>query len=220
MAIAVMALCGEDYGGMGVNDAIIIHTFYLMVTLERISVMFPLLPPLCTCRRRLLFVPRRSPSNQGFTLFEVSVALMMSILFLTGTLNAMVVATIFQVKAERQAQASDWIQEDLEEVRAVAANYTETTGCPSGIGKKFNESPLGLGSLSITGTDGEKELAGKTYRIAREPNETNNISKITYRVYEDLNSNDEYDSATEEKTIIAQLYTEVLPAAALDCSYP
>jgi hypothetical protein len=150
----------------------------------------------------------------------------MSILFLTGTLNAMVVATIFQVKAERQAQASDWIQEDLEEVRAVAANYTETTGCPSeigeefNVGEEFNKSPLGLGSLSITGTDGEKELAGKTYRIAREPNETNNISKITYRVYEDLNSNDEYDSATEEKTIIAQLYTEVLPAAALDCSYP
>lgn len=72
--------------------------------------------------RLLLLLAGRSSSDQGFTMFEVLIALMMSFLFLAGTLNAMVISAVFQVKAERQAQASYWIQEDLEELRATAAS--------------------------------------------------------------------------------------------------
>ncbi|MGA1622646.1 MAG: type IV pilus modification PilV family protein, partial [Synechocystis sp.] len=109
-------------------------------------------------------------------MFEVLVALMMSFLFLTGTLNAMVVSAIFQVKAERQAQASYWIQENLEEVRATAASYDlattgyneATIGCSSNVGATFNNDSsygLNIAGLSITGNAGEKELVGKSYRI-------------------------------------------------------
>ncbi|WLT37872.1 prepilin-type N-terminal cleavage/methylation domain-containing protein [Synechocystis sp. B12] len=51
--------------------------------------------------RRLLKSVRQS-AQQGFTMFEVLIALMISFLFLTGTLNAMVMATVMRVKAERE----------------------------------------------------------------------------------------------------------------------
>jgi hypothetical protein len=170
-------------------------------------------------------------------MFEVLVALMMSFLFLTGTLNAMVVSAIFQVKAERQAQASYWIQEDLEQVRAVASRYTDTSGCSSGVGTAFNNAdndnddndtqgtytdtnadndtePSNDGFLSVLSSS-IREIVGADYtlnRVASVPvlpdgslDTTSDISTLTYSVTRTVNGQTE---------TLAELYTEVLPAAA------
>ena len=138
-------------------------------------------------------------------MFEVLVALMMSFLFLTGTLNAMVASTIFQVRAERQAQAGYWIQEDLEEIRALAANYTTTptANCTnSTVATDFYTS--GLTSLTATPS---RTIVGRTYTLTRTRTPNSNVLQIAYSVG---------TTATPAETI-ATLYTEVLPQAALSC---
>ena len=74
---------------------------------------------------RLSLLLLRGGPSQGFTMLEVLVALMISFAFLMGTMNAMVIAAVMQVKAERQAQALYWIQQDVESVRAAAASQPE-----------------------------------------------------------------------------------------------
>ncbi|MFN9174296.1 MAG: hypothetical protein ACK58N_07220 [Synechocystis sp.] len=142
-------------------------------------------------------------------MFEVLIALMISFLFLTGTLNAMVISAVFQVKAERQAQASYWIQEDLEEARAAAANYVT---CTATIGQSFNSN--GLPSL----TNATRKIVGTDYTINRvadlpplpngSPDTSSDVSTLTYTVSRTVNGQIE---------TLATLYTEVLPAAALTC---
>lgn len=63
----------------------------------------------------------KAKHNEGFTLFEVLVAILASSAFLMGTLQAMTINAVLQVRAEREAQASFWIQEDLEQAQAIAS---------------------------------------------------------------------------------------------------
>ncbi|UOO10538.1 MULTISPECIES: type II secretion system protein J [unclassified Synechocystis] len=167
--------------------------------------------------RRLLESVRHS-AQQGFTMFEVLIALMISFLFLTGTLNAMVMATVMRVKAEREAQAGYWIKEDLEQVRALAANFNPATGngCPTSVGETFRDANNsadadpnndGLASLPVPAN---KSIVGVTAAITRTPGVSNNVLTLSYRV-RNTNVTDN-DMAT-----LATLYTEVLPAAALAC---
>ena len=76
-------------------------------------------------QKRLLFelILRQSKgkNNEGFSLFEVLVAILVSSAFLMGTLQAMTINAVLQVKAEREAQANFWIQEDLDTVYAAAS---------------------------------------------------------------------------------------------------
>lgn len=72
-----------------------------------------------------LFLLKKSTSkNKGFSLFEVLVSIMVTSAFIVGTLQAMAINAFLQVKAERESQANFWIQEDMEQVQAVAANAT------------------------------------------------------------------------------------------------
>lgn len=117
----------------------------------------------------------------------------------------MVVSTVFQVKAERQAQASYWIQEDLEEIRALAANFTTTStaNCTaSTVATDFNTN--GLAVLTATPS---RTIVGRAYTLTRTRTPNSNVLQITYSVG---------TTATPAETL-ATLYTEVLPAAALTC---
>lgn len=136
-------------------------------------------------------------------MFEVLVALMMSFLFLAGSLNAMVVSAIFQVKAERQAQAGYWIQEDLEQVRALAANFTSTTNCTTNtVATDFNTN--GLSGLTNNPT---RTFLGRTYTLTRTRTPSANVLQISYSV----------GTTTTPTETLATLYTEILPQAALNC---
>lgn len=154
---------------------------------------------------RVLLRRARRSAEQGFTMFEVLIALMISFLFLTGTLNAMVMATVMRVRAERQAQASFWIKEDLEVVRALAADYTDPDdddACSDGIGQAFNADVIA--SLP---DPGNRTILGRTVTLEREEDDDGgSVSTLLYT------------ATDEEGNVLATLYTEVLPAAALDCT--
>jgi prepilin-type N-terminal cleavage/methylation domain-containing protein len=171
--------------------------------------------------RRLLKSVRQS-AQQGFTMFEVLIALMISFLFLTGTLNAMVMATVMRVRAERQAQAGYWIKEDLENVRADAAAFLDVSGCPN-IGTSYASTgtmapddgiPLVVGTGTETATTNTKTILGRNTRLTRTATPVGNVLQLSYLV-----ENTEIADTTENRRQrrLAELYTEVLPAAALDC---
>lgn len=64
------------------------------------------------------------PVEQGFTLVEVLVAILITTLFVGVAMQTMVFAAIFKAKAQEYTEATTWIQEDLEEnVEYEAATY-------------------------------------------------------------------------------------------------
>lgn len=70
---------------------------------------------------KLILHRSKSKENQGFSLFEVTIAILISSAFLMGTLQAMTINAVMQINAERQAQANFWIQQDIERLQAAAS---------------------------------------------------------------------------------------------------
>jgi Tfp pilus assembly protein PilV len=56
-------------------------------------------------------------SIQGFTLVEVLVSILITTIFVAVSLQGVLAAILLQTKAARQAEAHNWIQSDLAEVR-------------------------------------------------------------------------------------------------------
>jgi len=61
-------------------------------------------------------------SESGFSMLEVIVAILTITAFLTGTLQLMAFTALYKVRATRQTQANFWIQEDFENVKALASS--------------------------------------------------------------------------------------------------
>lgn len=73
---------------------------------------------------------RLKPAEQGFSLVEVLVALLITTLFVSVAMQAMVFAAVFKAKAQEYAEATTWIQEDLEEnvkYKAAIFQFLKTT---------------------------------------------------------------------------------------------
>jgi prepilin-type N-terminal cleavage/methylation domain-containing protein len=210
--------------------------------------------------------------NQGFTMLEVLAALMISFAFLMGALNGITMAVWMQVKAERQAQANYWIQQDLERVRSEAANlpassktsptYTALSACTGDFSAGTSSSygrllldKLGATATGITTTspalititspelgsrqtqivktdeasttfvtNSTKKFSGKEYRLVRvaEGYDSNpQVLRLTYKVGIPTDSTSDADRIQDDTptntSIIATLYTEIIPSAAMAC---
>jgi len=68
-----------------------------------------------------------SKSNQGFTLVEVLVAILITTLFISVAMQGIVIAALFKAKAQESNEATTWIQEDLENVKYNAATFKYTS---------------------------------------------------------------------------------------------
>ena len=182
-----------------------------------------------------LFLCRsRSPgSDSGLSMLEVMVAMMVVFLTFMTSLNGLLYAAMFQVKADRQAKAVYWIQQDVERVKSLAASASTSTiytSPPSGITAcsgtgnantcfagvtTYNngfarrlEGNLDGSSSGTNITVGTQEFFGKSYQMIRNATGTNTnpqVLTITYTVRE----------ADDTTKVLATLYTEILPAAAL-----
>lgn len=65
--------------------------------------------------------------DQGFTLVEVLVAILITTVFVATAMQAVVIAAVFKARAKQFSEAANWIQEDLESVRQQAASLGSTT---------------------------------------------------------------------------------------------
>lgn len=78
-----------------------------------------------------MFKQKLLQQEQGFTLVEVLVSILIVTVFIGVSMQAMVIAAVFKARAKQYSEATTWIQEDLENVkyRAAQLNYaTLTTG--------------------------------------------------------------------------------------------
>lgn len=64
--------------------------------------------------------------SQGFTLAEVLASILVISLFTLAAMQAIVVAAFFQADARKFAEASNWIQDDLENIKIVAYDLCQT----------------------------------------------------------------------------------------------
>jgi type II secretory pathway pseudopilin PulG len=74
---------------------------------------------------KLMPFKQYSSQDQGFTMVEVLMATLAAFAFLLGTLQALALQAVVKVRAEREAQATFWIQKDIESVKAAAADVTD-----------------------------------------------------------------------------------------------
>jgi len=64
--------------------------------------------------------PKLPQQDQGFTLVEVLVAILITTLFVGVAMQSMVIAAVFKARAKQYTEATNWIQEDLENVKIQA----------------------------------------------------------------------------------------------------
>jgi len=165
-------------------------------------------------------------------MLEVLVAMMVVFLTFMTSLNGLLYAAMFQVKADRQAQAVYWIQQDVEKIKSIAASAPTTSPfAPSYASACTGTSAASNSCCATTVSSGNvtggfanalrtssslppltsQTFFGKDYVMLRgfpaiSPTSPQ-ILKITYTVRE----------ASDSTKVLATLYTEVLPAASLSC---
>lgn len=156
---------------------------------------------------------------QGFTLIEVLAAILMVSFFVTVTMQSLVIASVFKVRAKEYNAATIWIQQHLEDAKAQAFQLSfdptkcKATSATAGFAQALNNALPALDSSNTSQT-----IAGKTYTISR-------ISEIggTTPVSGSCQSNACYEvlkltySVTSGSSSVAQMYTEVIPAASFEC---
>jgi len=134
-------------------------------------------------------------------MLEVIIAILTITAFLTGTLQLMAVNALYKVRAERQARANFWIQEDFESVKALASSldvksspdYVSPDVCTGKEGTEgyatalrrqltnttLTKTPIPTEKLVLVEKPGEKtpkefkEFVGKNYSLFRTFNITN-----------------------------------------------
>lgn len=74
-----------------------------------------------------MFKPKLPQQEQGFTLVEVLVAILITTLFVSIAMQAVVIAAVFKARARQFTEATNWIQKDLETVRQQTAILGSTT---------------------------------------------------------------------------------------------
>lgn len=73
-----------------------------------------------------MFKSKLPKPEQGFTMVEVLIAIFIATIFVAVTMQMMAIAAMFKVRAQENAEATTWIQQDLENVKYQAANYQYT----------------------------------------------------------------------------------------------
>ena len=178
-------------------------------------------------------------------MLEVIIAILTITAFLTGTLQLMAVNALYKVRAERQAKAYFWIQEDFENVKALAASldgksspdYVSDDVCTN-IAQGYATAlrrQLTATRLTITTIPTEqlvvvetpkkekedfKNFVGKNYSLFRTFNIANQSAnphrlRIDYRVK--LAKDQTADDYRNQEDVIATSSVEVIPDASFKC---
>lgn len=95
-----------------------------------------------------MFKPRLPQQEQGFTLVEVLIAILITTIFVTIAMQAMVIAAVFKARAKQYSEATTWIQQDIENVKFQAGQlkYTQLTADTSGTNVLPVSSVIGFAS--------------------------------------------------------------------------
>ena len=170
-------------------------------------------------------------------MLEVIIAILTITAFLTGTLQLMAVNALYKVRAERQTKANFWIQEDFENVKALASSldvnsspvnpYITTDVCTNinqgyatALRRQLTATlpPTTIPPQQLVAT---RPIVGKNYSLYRTFNITNQSAnphrlRIDYRVQLATGQiADDYQN--QENDVIARSSVEVIPDASFKC---
>jgi Tfp pilus assembly protein PilV len=169
-------------------------------------------------------------------MLEVIIAILTITAFLTGTLQLMAVNALYKVRAERQAKANFWIQEDFESVKALASSLdvnsspanpnvsrdvcTGTEGYATALRRQLTETILT--TTLPTSTDQEvatRTIVGKEYTLYRTFEITGQSANphrllIDYRVEATDQTTKDYPN---QEDVIAKSSVEVVPDESFKC---
>jgi hypothetical protein len=181
-------------------------------------------------RSKLWLIRTSQPHEDGFTLSEVIVAILLTTTFVAVALQGMVVAMLLKSKALQISEANRWVQADLEQVRSqitssqVPINLHQLRCHPvtadAGFADLIRDN---LAGGNTTGTADyaletlvETSQTGKTFQITRtvtipliSENTQAKILGIQYTVTP--------NHGAQLGQPILHFYTEVMPDAALQC---
>lgn len=158
---------------------------------------------------------KKSQSEEGFTLLEVLVAMLIATFFVIGSMQALVLATALRVKAQEKQRANQLIQEDIEQIRFEAEDLAPNNSLCSATDYLNSYAASLATSLSNVSVPTDKQLLdgkGKTYRLSRTidtANSTAKVLKINFEVKE-------WNGSTLVGKAIATDYIEVIPNAAIE----
>lgn len=173
---------------------------------------------------------KKLPSEAGFTLLEVLVAMLIATFFVIGSMQALVLSTALRVKAQEKQRANQLIQEDIEQIlfeaETLAINNSlcsaTTFDTDSTIYDSIDDATRDSDPDSyaeslwedIPSVPNDKQLLdgkGKIYRLSRthNGNSTAKVLKIDFSVQE-------WNGSALVGDVIATDHIEVIPNAAIE----
>ena len=157
-------------------------------------------------------------------MLEVMIAILTITAFSIGTLQLMAFTALYKVRAERQAQANFWIQEDFEDVKFLASTLdvnstpanpnvsadvcTGNEGYATALRRQLTATPLPTTPIPTDQLVATREIVSKNYSLYRTFNITSTNPhrlRIDYRVQ------------NQENDVIARSSVEVIPDASFKC---
>jgi Tfp pilus assembly protein PilV len=170
-------------------------------------------------------------------MLEVIIAILTITAFLTGTLQLMAVNALYKVRAERQAKAYFWIQEDFENVKALAASldgksspdYVSDDVCTdinqgyaTALRRQLTATPLTTTTIPTEKSVATEKIVGKNYSLhwtfpdddAAQSAHPHRL-RIDYRVK--LAKDQTADDYRNQEDVIATSSVEVIPDASFKC---
>jgi Tfp pilus assembly protein PilV len=168
-------------------------------------------------------------------MLEVIIAILIITAFLTGTLQLMAVNALYKVRAERQAQANFWIQEDFEDVKYLAStlavtsspNYVSPDVCTdinqgygTALRRRLTNTPLTTSTIPTAQLVATRTIVGKNYSLSRTFNIINQAAnphrlRIDYQVK--LATGETPNDYQNQENVIAESSVEVIPDASFNC---
>jgi type II secretory pathway pseudopilin PulG len=173
----------------------------------------------------LKLLANRQSNSQGFTTVEVLVATLLTLIFTIIAMQAIVMATALKIRGQELSEATNWIQTDVESVKAIAnqLSYNTTTStytltpsmctaasAAAGYAKSLQDQSAIGASNNISKTS----ILGNRPYILRRVTSINNVApysvlQVDYGVYKAAD--------TSYASPIAKFYIEVIPGASFSC---
>ena len=163
-------------------------------------------------------------TEEGFTLLETLVAMLVATTFVAATMQAMVIAAYSRIRAQETSEATALIQEDLENLKYEASQLTyagneskcNASSKTEGFADALRDKVIGSDSSSTETVYPSPENpipssnTGKAYNLKKTltlpDNAPFNVLKVSYEV-----------KPSSGGDPVAEMYTEVIPDAAFEC---
>ncbi len=162
---------------------------------------------------------RKPKTNQGFSLVEVMVGMLLLFGFVAAAMQTLVASAAIKVKAQERSEATAWIQQDIEMIRYQASQLPANTAlcgatsATAGYADALRDVIAGASAstTNTTATSKTSALGNRPYTV----NRTINLKNASPYVVMEVSYN--VPSPSNASQSLSQMYAEVIPDKAFQC---